>query len=270
MPELRAELTKLEGLQRSLKDAQCFAASGQLTERINALRTVMQSRMPQGHRLEQLTVAVRKCQLAKDKADAALEDALQRVCLAAEKQRGAQSQLDEAEDALAAFRESCRIPPETGGGRRHRRPDRCMPQGTSATCTIQPYVLYTELAHVAFQEASFCWPCGQGKSGKWCGHAPSASSPYYTGLSLACFSREPFRCTEAIAERFAITVTGSGSSRWLRCCQDQRGGPCQKPSLPRWQVRSERQTRAPASSSSVLVPACQCPCHCLMHCLLVQ
>ena len=103
--ELKAEMGKLEGIMKTLRDAHCKAAVTNVEPRLHNIRTMLRSRMPVTQRLEQLMAKVRRAQQLKDKASDALEDLLQKVCLAEECQRETSQQLEEAEHALGVFKE---------------------------------------------------------------------------------------------------------------------------------------------------------------------
>ena len=103
--ELKQEVAKLENLLKSLKEACCADACQQVEERVRGLKAVLHGRMPVPQRLEQLISQVRKAQAAKAKADEALEEVLQRVCQAEERQRACASLLEEAQTALESFKD---------------------------------------------------------------------------------------------------------------------------------------------------------------------
>ena len=119
--ELKAELAKLEALNRQLKDHRCVTVANELGPKIGLLKLHMQKRLPQTQQLEVLGAQLRKAQAQREKAVQAEMDAKLRLeeCAAkaaqlAEEERQAQRALDDLKQQVAAQPESDDSPPAGG------------------------------------------------------------------------------------------------------------------------------------------------------------
>ena len=101
--ELKATVTKVESLIKSLKEAGCLDAAMRVESRIGQVRECLAQRLPPTQRLEQLMASLRRAKQAKEKADERLQSLLQEVCEAEAKQRDLEKQVEEAEEAVHGF-----------------------------------------------------------------------------------------------------------------------------------------------------------------------
>ena len=108
LKELKAECSRLENINRQLKDSRCVTASSELGPRISLLKLHMQKRLPQSQQLEVLGSQLRKLQSQRERAITAEQDAKKKldecalkVVQLTEEERLAQRALDNLRAELA-------------------------------------------------------------------------------------------------------------------------------------------------------------------------
>ena len=104
LASLKQELAKLEEVNRALRETKCASAQEEVAQKIQSLKLQIQSRMPQGQRLQVLESQHRKAQQLRQKIEFQVSEVRSRLAELEEKHKDAMEAEFAAQKSLDALR----------------------------------------------------------------------------------------------------------------------------------------------------------------------